>query len=441
MSPKHWLKRLLFFIPVAAGVAVFVMAVKTKQPPPKAETTERVRTARVVTARTLDVVPVTTVYGTAAPERTWDAVAEVAGQIARVDPRLRDGNLLDKDTALITIDPVTYELRVAEIEAQLAETEVTESNTRALIEIEKRNLALAETSLARKRDLVKRGATPQSAVDQEEQAMLAKQVALRNLQNTLALIPVQRRALATRLAQAKRDLDHTTIRAPFDMRVADVTVEANQYVGVGQTLFKGDAIDRVEVVAQVPLDQMPALMWGGRGAVIRSLKFADAVAFLSRISATVRLPLGEARIDWPATVVRFDDTIDTRTRTVGVVVAVDDPYENVAPGAQPPLVKGMFVQVELKGPPQPATVVVPAQSVRQGTVHLIGEGGTLRSQPVKVRFFQGAAAILSDGLKGGETVIVSDLVPAVDGMRVEGVADHDLAARAEAAARGEDVAR
>ena len=69
MKSSHWLKRLLFFVPVAAGVAVFVMAVKSKEPPPKAETTERIKTVRVVTAKSLDVVPVTTVYGTATPER------------------------------------------------------------------------------------------------------------------------------------------------------------------------------------------------------------------------------------------------------------------------------------------------------------------------------------------------------------------------------------
>ncbi len=47
--------------------------------------------------------------------------------------------------------------------------------------------------------------------------------------------------------------------APFDLRIANLGVEADQYIGVGQTLFEGDSVDRVEMDIQVPLSALRRL--------------------------------------------------------------------------------------------------------------------------------------------------------------------------------------
>jgi len=77
--------------------------------------------------------------------------------------------------------------------------------------------------------------------------------------------------------------------------------------------------------------------------------------------------------------VRFDDEVDARTRTMGVVIAVDRPYDKVIPGYRPPLSKGMFVQVVLRGKPHRARLLVPRSAVRAGAV--LGESGQPPASP------------------------------------------------------------
>jgi multidrug resistance efflux pump len=96
--------------------------------------------------------------------------------------------------------------------------------------------------------------------------MLATRSATQNLQNTLSVIPSQRRLLQARADRSARDLKYTRIAAPFDTRLAELSVEADQYVGVGQGLFQGDAVDRVEIKPQVAMSALRRLFLG-RGSV------------------------------------------------------------------------------------------------------------------------------------------------------------------------------
>ena len=83
-------------------------------------------------------------YGSAQPARVWTAVAQLAGRVVYAHPRLRNGGLIPADTELVRIDPVDYELNLAQARAELAELGVQESNTNASLVIEERSVILAE---------------------------------------------------------------------------------------------------------------------------------------------------------------------------------------------------------------------------------------------------------------------------------------------------------
>jgi len=252
--------------------------------------------------------------------------------VIRSHPRLRDGEILKEGTELLRIDPVDYELALAEAEAGLAELAVQEQNARASLAIETRNLALARQDLEHARRLVKKGTTSKSAVDKAERTMLGARAAERNLKNTLALIPVRRKTLRAKVKRTERDLAHSRIRAPFDRRVADLQVEADQFVSVGQTLFAGDAVDRVEIEVQVAMSSLRRLFLGRTEFKLDPARLSEQLTTLLGFSSLVRLDLGNYQAEWEARFVRFDDAVDPRTRTMGVVVAVDDPYDKIIPG-------------------------------------------------------------------------------------------------------------
>ena len=441
---------LLFLAPVAVGAGAIGYAVQNREGPQRLPPEERTTPVRVVAAPAVDVVPRALGYGSVRPGRVWEAVGEVGGAVVYRHPELEKGAILRAGTVLLRIDPTDYRLAVAQIEAgirsteaQLAVLDVRVSNTKRSLAIEERSIGLARKELERKQRLVRQGTVSQAVVDQEERAVLAGEQAVQNLRNAMNLLPAERSVLeATRdqlgaqLETARRNLDRTTIVAPFHCRIAEVNVERAQFAAQGKVLVVADSLDVAEVTAQVPIGTMLTL-------VPRDLDLPlDAEAPMPRLrdvaglEAVVRLRTGRGATEWPARFSRMSDTVDRRTRTVGVIVAVDDPYRQVVPGERPPLVKNMYVEVELRGRPRPGAVVVPRGALHGGEVRVAGPDDRLRVREVEADFVQTNFVVVRSGLEAGERVVVSDLPFAADGMRLAPVEDEEALAALVAEAVG-----
>jgi hypothetical protein len=123
----------------------------------------------------------------------------------------------------------------------------------------------------------------------------------------------------------------------------------------------------------------------------------------------------------------MDDQVDPETRTMGVVVAVDQPFTKIIPGERPPLSKGMFVQVVLRGGQDAPHVVLPRHAARGGVVLVVDAEDRLQRRPVEVLYEQDGWSVLGAGVEPGEQVVLSDLVPVVDGMLLAPEPDEDVA--------------
>ncbi|MCU7892243.1 MAG: efflux RND transporter periplasmic adaptor subunit [Candidatus Thiodiazotropha sp. (ex Ustalcina ferruginea)] len=432
----HW-RKLLILPPIAVGILVLMFMAGNKQAPEKAELGEPTKLVRTINAQQVELIPVEEGYGAIQPARVWSAVAQVAGRIVEIHPRLRDGEIISEDSLLLQIDPADYALNLAQAEAELAELEVEEANAKASLSIEQRSLVIVQREFKRITKLAAKGTASQSNVDDIERNLLTSRNAVQNVKNILALIPTKRKVLQAKRTQAERDLENTRVLAPFNLRVAKMRIETDQYVGKGETLLEGDAVDRVEVIAQFPMASLRRLFIGREqtdiSADILDGKLAEFVAFQSQ----VRLDMGTTIAEWETEFVRFSDNVDPETRTMGVVVAVDKPFDKVKPGIRPPLSKGMFVQVVLRGKPQPNRIVVPRSAVRDGAIYLADDESRLRRQPVKILFNQGEVSVIASGITADQQIVVSDLVPAVSGMRLQTKPDEEITQAVLNAARGE----
>ena len=390
---------------------------------------ERSRAARVITVPSVNLIPKVLGYGTVAPGKVWEAVAQVSGKIIETHPKLDEGQFLQAGAVLLRIDPADYELEVAQIEgdiaatrAQLAELEIREQNTRTALAIEKQSLGLSEKELRRKRSLVKKGTVPQSEVDKEERSVLSQRQSVTSQENALKLLPVEQQLLEAQLARyqarleaARLDLARTTVTLPFTARLAQINVEANQYVRVGDVLVVADDISVAEVLVQLAIPRFRNVI-ETRDEPIRQIPETDLGEFLG-VSALVRMP--EFDVEWAARLVRLRPTIDPDTRTVGAIVEVNEPYRQARLGIRPPLVKEMFVEVLMWGKPRPDSVVVPRTAIHDDKVYLMNDDGRLEIRPVELGLIQPELASIRSGLQAGEQLIISDLIPAIQGMRLE----------------------
>jgi len=116
---------------------------------------------------------------------------------------------------------------------------------------------------------------------------------------------------------------------------------------------------------------------------------------------------------WQGSVERFIGNIDPVSRTLGVVVAVNQPYKDIQPGIKPPLIKGLYVSVKLSGDSQ-NLIVLPRETVHGDEVYVVNDNELER---IKVQGYAlGDVYFVESGLTDGAQVVTNDLFPAAPGM-------------------------
>ena len=434
------IKKLLIIVPVICGIALFAFLKTNKQPPVRIEGKERVQTVRVMGVEKTIVVPRVISHGYVEPDRTWQAIPEVSGRVVYMHENLKKGHFIKKDEVLLKIDTASYGLAetrgvadLMNVDARLKELEQQKKNTRRLLEIEKQSLASAGHELKRKQELFKNRYISASDLEKEERTFLAHQTAVKNLQNTLDLIPSQRKALLAQkksgesaVSERRLDVEKTQIRAPFNCRLSAVNIELYQFAGAGTVLAEAVSIDKAEIpVPLTPKNFFILLPREHQGRIGRTPDM-ETIRKAVGITARVRLPMDDLdSFEWEGQFSRTGESMDLKTGAITAYIVVEKPYENAVPGKQPPLLTNMYVEVALSGKPLADRFVIPRSSVHNGKVYISNRENRLEIRPVDVEFFMLDLAVLSKGFEPGETLVLSDLVPAVAGMLLKPVADKE----------------
>jgi len=451
---KHMksLKKLLIIIPVICGIVLFVWMKSTKQPPARLDHKERVQIVRVISLEKTWVVPRAISYGYVEAERTWEAISEVSGKIVYMNKNLRKGYFIRKGELLFKIDTTPYGLAetrgVAElmnVDARLKELAQSQKNTQRVLSIEKKSLTSAAQELKRKRELFDKGYISASDLEREERIFLTHQTTVNNLQNTLALIPSQKKALLAQkksgestVTERRLDVAKTEIYAPFNCRLSVVNIELHQYATAGSVLVKAESIESAEISIQLAPKNFLNLMPREDGPMIPEVPNMEILRQAIGITAKVRLPLDEVnQIEWDGRFSRTSESMDLKTGAITIYITVDNPYENMLPGKRPPLLTNMYVEVELRGKAVPDRFVIPRSSVHEEKIYICSPENRLVIKPVKVEFQVENLAVLSTGLEQGETLVLTDLVPAVEGMLLKPFQDSDIAEQLKRQATGE----
>ena len=455
MHRKH---KLILALTLIAGIAFVLVMVKLKQPPERMAEQVAATPARILEITPLTVRTEARGYGQVLPARSWQAVANVGGRITWKHPGLESGNLMSEGTRLLQIDPTRYELAeasamadIAGLEAERRQLDQEEQNTRELLELENRRLELAQRELQRAKTLADSGSLSQTRLDEQQRATLQQQQAVQSLKNQLNLIPVRQDTLSARLARsesalanAREDLEDTHFEAPWDLRVHQSDIETGQQVSPNQTLFVADDITAAEATVQLEMSALRNVISQIPGAPDPATNgeahsgFTNFHQQLPLDSLTVRVhPTGAPDSHWPGQLTRVTSSLDPATRTIQAVITVEEPYRNANPPARPPLVRNMFVQATIAAPTPKPVLVVPVSAIHQGEVYLADGDDRLQRQPVSLAWQQGELAVVRDGLKPGDRLILDDLVPAIEGTRLNPQPDEPAAQWLQTMAAGE----
>ncbi|NOQ13174.1 MAG: hypothetical protein GQ583_01660, partial [Methyloprofundus sp.] len=320
--------------------------------------------------------------------------------------------------------------------AHYKEVQLQKNNIKSDRALAKKKLKLAQVEYSRIESLVKKHLISKSAGDAEQVKVLRLQQEVQKLNNQLKTLPQQINSAKASLAIAesavqtqKRNLGRTIITLPFNARITQRAIDENQYIQQGALLFIAQTTDKVLVNAQFSLQHFRSLAKDFQ-ANKTILKQAFISGFSTEIfnqlglKAKVRLAANESPF-WQANVERISGQLDPDTRTLGIVVSVDKPYDKVIPGVKPPLMQGMYTEVFLQGKAK-TFYLIPRDALHENEIFVVNTQQQLERRAIENYQVQGNMLLLATGLQEGEKLVVSDVFPAISGMQVKTTADPRL---------------
>jgi RND family efflux transporter MFP subunit len=296
----------------------------------------------------------------------------VAGRIDRYF--VEEGQSVKKGDALVQLDDRDYRAAVAATEARIA-------SARA-------NLSLAEADLARGRSL--RG---QGVISEQEYDVL---------ENKAAVARAAIKQLDAELAETKVNLDYTTLRAPADGVVLAKLKEVGEIAVPGGFAGSGDLIRlanlndmRAEVdVNEADLNRIHL----GQPATVTPDAYPDA--------------------RYAAEVVKLYPQVDRQKGTLKTEVRILQPDSKLLPDMS---ARVTFLQPPAAGSAAQSSVLIPATAIQrdaQGENFVwVVTDGRVRRQRIETGGDVGDKVRITNGLQGGEAVVVSGEV-AKEGQRV-----------------------
>ena len=405
---------IVLLVAVVIAVSLVVMRPKAERQVPD----QKGRLVEVFPARAEDFQMVVEAFGTVAPRESLKLVAQVRGQIVDIYQSFKEGGFVKKGTRLIQIDPRTYSLEVKRRKVQIRQSEAELKrlkqevvNLKSRLKIASSDVALAKSEYLRLKKLVDRKVIAQSQLDKSEQAYLASRQRHQAIKNQLALIGPQREQLiaARDMAdvmyqQAELYLERSGIEAAFDGWVLEKAIEVGQHVNVGQQLGSIYKAGELDIEVRIPTKEfkwLPAGM-GNNSSIAADVIFRNT---------------GDEQV-WQGRVARVKARMDERTRTLPVVIEVDETATAQKSISGFRLRPGMFVTIRIKGKAVNDAYVLPRYVVYPGDIVYTLKDDQLKIKNVGILRSYKDSVIVNEGLSEDDQIISTPLSGAVDGMSV-----------------------
>ncbi len=379
---------ILALVILAVAAIIFALMAMLRAEPPQENQEKR---AALVETRVVEPTPLQLTVnsqGLVLPKFQTALVAEVSGEVVRVNDAFVRGGYVSQGDLLAEIDPLNYEVNLENARASLASAEAALDQEMALSEV--------------------------ARVEWEGvQETPAPALGLRKPQ--LAQARAQVIAARAALKRAGKDLQRTRILAPYDALVTAREISPGTFVNVGGPIGTVMDISVAEVRLPIANSDLEYLPNAGVGVDVTLTTSDDS--------------------KWHTRIVRSEGVVDTDTRMRYLVAEVRDPYA-LAEDANSPaqLAFGSYVVATLRGHTLPAAVTVPRAHVKDSQV-AVYENGKLAFKPVTVVRNTEGNSIVTEGLHAGDQLITTALDFPVEGMALEkmstgvpeGMADAEVA--------------
>lgn len=380
-------------LPVAIVVVAIVVSrimISNRSPAERQAPRAPAPAVKVMTVEPTDYAVWVASRGEVSARTRASLVAQVGGEVVKINPHFRDGGYFSANEMLLQIDPRDYQAAVTIAEAEKTRAEQT------LAEEEARSAQAA-------RDWQRLGGdTPPSDLTLRKPQL---QTARANLS-----------AAQARLDQAKLNLGRTRITVPYEGRVLAQNVDIGQVVNVGAVLGEVYATDAVEV--RLPL--------GNRQLAQLDIpeQYRDDNKQVTGPMVRLQAQVGDQQYEWNGRIVRSEGAIDNSSRQTFVVARVDDPYARDASG-RPPLKVGQYVEASIQGRTLRDVFVLPASAIKgENLAYVLDADMRLVEKQLRLIWRDGGQVVAAAGVTSGEQLVTTLPSGAVQGMLIR-LADNE----------------
>lgn len=376
----------LFLILIGCGMiilslAVVVILAMNRPAPDKREPPETAMLVETMPARVSQENFTVTSQGTVRPRTRTSIVSEVSGMLVELNDDFVAGGFFEAGEMLARIDPSDYEAALLQAEAELASAQATLADEKARSEQARRDWQRLHSNEGEPNDLVLR---------------------LPQLQGARAAV----QAAEAAVMRARRNLERTRIRLPYDGLVTERQVDLGQYVSPGSTLGVAFAVDIAEV--RLPLSDRDTayldLPEPGRPG-----QTGPTVTLAAEVDGTPAT--------WQGRIVRTEGVVDESTRLTYAVARVTDPYGLLGERRGTPLQMGTFVNARIEGESSAGLISLPRTTVHAGDrVYVANAEDKLEIRDVAVIRSTPEKVYVADSLEAGERIVTTAIQTPIPGM-------------------------
>jgi len=351
-----------------------------------------------------DLVAAVTASGKIEPKTSVDISADITGRIVRI--AVREGDVVTKGQFLLQIDPAEYQAAVTRAEAVVASTQATLLQTRASRDQAEREWRRAQQLTAAGPNLI--------APAQAEQAQTAFDVAEATYQATRAQLEQSRASL-----QATRDnLAKTRLVSPISGRVVRLAVEEGEVAVPGtfsrETGLLMTVADLSVILAKVQVDETDVVRLALGDSVEVTIDAYPDTAFVGRVTEVSQ----SAKLTTTQTASGSND----RAVDFDVEVTLETPPDDVRPDLSCTArvvtdTRGRALSIPIialtvrdhervpneTDPGMDTTRRRPREREEEGV--FVVRDGLATFRPVKVGIAGDEYFEVTDGLRGGETIV------------------------------------
>lgn len=365
-------------------VVTVALVALMRKPPENKPTPEIARLVETIEAQPQTIQYRIATYGTVQPRTETTMVAEVSGIVTQVSDTFAAGGFLSAGDVLLQIDPSDYQTALISAEANMASRQAKLSDEQA------------RSDQARKD-------WKQLNSNREPNPLVLR---LPQLEEAKAAV----RSAEADVIKARRDLERTTIRMPYDGLVKARSADLGQYVTPGTAVGDVFAIDVAEIRLSLTDEDL---------GYVDLPKISTRQSRAQGPEVLLTANVGGHPVSWNGRIVRTEGVVDTNTRVVYSVAQVADPYGLLDMQREVPLKVGTFVSAQIIGKTVDNVVTVPRSILQpDNTLFVATSEGTLAVRQVNVTRSTPEMAYINYGLIPGDQIITTSIAAPIPGMAV-----------------------